>query len=57
MPNVHDDDQESLWFADESEWMDEPEDGFTQAAQADFDRAASERERQDYRDHMTRRRN
>jgi len=27
MANVHDDDEESLWFADESEWMDEiPED-------------------------------
>jgi hypothetical protein len=23
MPNVHDDDEETLWFADESEWMDE----------------------------------
>jgi hypothetical protein len=23
MPNVYDDDDESLWFADESEWMDE----------------------------------
>lgn len=23
MPNVHDDDTETLWFADESEWMDE----------------------------------
>jgi hypothetical protein len=23
MPNVHDDDAETLWFADESEWMDE----------------------------------
>ena len=23
MPNVHDDDEESLLFADESEWMDE----------------------------------
>jgi hypothetical protein len=27
MPNVHDDDEESLWFADESEWMTEPEEG------------------------------
>jgi hypothetical protein len=26
MPNVHDDDNETLWFADESEWIDEPED-------------------------------
>ena len=23
MPNVHDDDEETLWFADESEWMDD----------------------------------
>ena len=21
MPNVHDDDEESLWFADESDWI------------------------------------
>jgi hypothetical protein len=26
MPNVHDDDEETLWFADESEWMDADED-------------------------------
>lgn len=26
MPNVHDDDEETLWFADESEWMDNDED-------------------------------
>lgn len=26
MPNVHDDDEETLWFADESEWMDEDDD-------------------------------
>jgi hypothetical protein len=26
MPNVHDDDEESLWFADESEWLDDDED-------------------------------
>lgn len=25
MPNVYDDDRESLWFADESEWMDHDE--------------------------------
>lgn len=25
MPNVHDDDEETLWFADESEWMDDEE--------------------------------
>ena len=25
MPNVHDDDEETLWFADESEWMDDYE--------------------------------
>lgn len=26
MPNVYDDDEESLWFADESEWMNEHDD-------------------------------
>jgi hypothetical protein len=26
MPNVHDDDEETLDFADESEWMDEYDD-------------------------------
>ena len=26
MPNVHDDDEESLLFADESEWMDDEHD-------------------------------
>ena len=46
MPNVHDDDEESLWFADESEWMDDgPDDGFEQAAAEDFERAAREHER------------
>jgi hypothetical protein len=27
MPNVRDDDEETLWFADESEWMQETDVG------------------------------